>query len=120
MAARVRDWVREASDILRLMEGATLDAGAACALQERGDPVHLTPIARDMPPLASHPECARPSAVQAGRVYVTDGNQHFNRPGPRVVESAEILAEPLHPDAVDFGHRGTGWVPWTAGSGRRP
>ena len=51
-------------------------------------------------------------AVQNGRVYVTDGNQYFNRPGPRVVESAEILSECLHPGGFDFGHRGTGWIPW--------
>jgi iron complex transport system substrate-binding protein len=50
-------------------------------------------------------------AVQQGRVYLTDGNQFFNRPGPRVVESAEILAEILHPSLSDaFGHRGTGWA----------
>jgi iron complex transport system substrate-binding protein len=34
------------------------------------------------------------SAVRSGRVYVTDGNQYFNRPGPRLVESLEILADP--------------------------
>ena len=37
------------------------------------------------------------SAVRADRVFVTDGNQFFNRPGPRIAESAEILAELLHP-----------------------
>ncbi len=68
---------------------------------------------QEMPPLATHRDWARLSAVRAGRAYVTDGNQYFNRPGPRVVESAEILAELLHPGAVDFGHRGTGWVPWS-------
>ena len=48
-------------------------------------------------------------AVKAGRVYLTDGNQFFNRPGPRVVESAEILAEIIHPDIFQFGHEGSGW-----------
>jgi iron complex transport system substrate-binding protein len=48
-------------------------------------------------------------AVQQGRVYVSDGNQFFNRPGPRLVESLEILAEILHPERFRFGHRGTGW-----------
>ena len=67
---------------------------------------------KEMPPLATHPDWTRLSAVRTGRVYVTDGNQYFNRPGPRVVESAEILAELLHPGAFDFGHRGTGWLPW--------
>jgi iron complex transport system substrate-binding protein len=47
--------------------------------------------------------------VQAGRVFVTDGDQYFNRPGPRIVESAEILAEILHPERFQFGHEGTGW-----------
>jgi iron complex transport system substrate-binding protein len=45
----------------------------------------------------------------SGRVVCVDGNQFFNRPGPRLVESLEILAEVLHPGAFDFGHRGTGW-----------
>jgi iron complex transport system substrate-binding protein len=48
-------------------------------------------------------------AVRAGRVFLGDGNQYFNRPGPRVVESLEILAELLHPDSFHFGHAGTGW-----------
>ena len=48
-------------------------------------------------------------AVQNGELYLTDGNQFFNRPGPRIVESAEILAEIFHPDLADFGHQNTGW-----------
>ena len=68
---------------------------------------------REMPPLASHPVWPRLSAVRNGRVFMTDGNQYFNRPGPRVVESAEILADILHPERCDFGHRGCGWVRWT-------
>jgi iron complex transport system substrate-binding protein len=50
-------------------------------------------------------------AVRAGSVYVADGNAYFNRPGPRLVESAEILAEILHPEVCDFGHRGRTFVP---------
>src|SRR5262249_34516596 len=37
------------------------------------------------------------SAVEAGRVYLADGNQYFNRPGPRLVDSLEALAQILHP-----------------------
>lgn len=48
-------------------------------------------------------------AARAGDVYATDGSAFFNRPGPRLVESLEILAEILHPARFDFGHRGTGW-----------
>jgi len=37
--------------------------------------------------------------VQASvRVYVTDGNAFFNRPGPRLVESLEIMAACVHPE----------------------
>ncbi|ADI04380.1 periplasmic binding protein [Streptomyces bingchenggensis BCW-1] len=35
-------------------------------------------------------------AVRAGRVWVLDGPSHFNRPGPRVVRGAEVLAHVLH------------------------
>ncbi|MDE2972094.1 MAG: cobalamin-binding protein [Acidobacteriota bacterium] len=66
----------------------------------------------EMPGLAAQPGWKDLSAVREGRVFLTDGNQYFNRPGPRVVESAEILAELLHPDEFDFGHRGSGWTPW--------
>lgn len=47
-----------------------------------------------------------------GRVVVADGDSYFNRPGPRLVESLEILAEILHPELCDFGHRGDGYVVW--------
>ena len=39
------------------------------------------------------------TAARAGRVYVADGNAYFNRPGPRLVESLEILAACVHPGA---------------------
>jgi iron complex transport system substrate-binding protein len=64
----------------------------------------------EMPLLARRPEWASLRAVWDGRVFVTDGNQYFNRPGPRLVESLEILAELLHPEAFHFGHEGTGWA----------
>lgn len=59
--------------------------------------------------LADRPGWAELKAVQSGRVYVTDGNQYFNRPGPRLVESLEILAEIIHPEDFRFGHEGVGW-----------
>lgn len=37
--------------------------------------------------------------LEAGcRVYLADGAQYFNRPGPRLVDSLEILAGALHPE----------------------
>ena len=59
--------------------------------------------------LADRPEWARLRAVRDGRVVVADGNQYFNRPGPRLVESLEILGEVLHPELFAFGHEGSGW-----------
>jgi iron complex transport system substrate-binding protein len=67
---------------------------------------------REMRTLAGKPEWQALQAVRHGRVVVTDGNQYFNRPGPRLVESLEILAEVLHPAAFHFGHEGTGWRRW--------
>jgi iron complex transport system substrate-binding protein len=49
-------------------------------------------------------------AVAGGRVIVADGNQYFNRPGPRLAASLEILAEIIHPNVFHFGHEGNGWV----------
>ena len=43
-------------------------------------------------------ESAIAAAVPSARVYVTDGNAFFNRPGPRLVESLEIMAACVHPD----------------------
>lgn len=37
-------------------------------------------------------------AVRSGRVYVADGSHYFNRPGPRLIESLELLARAIHPD----------------------
>lgn len=59
--------------------------------------------------LTQRPEWKKLHAVQSGRVFITDGNAYFNRPGPRLVDSLEILAEILHPDIFDYGYKGTGW-----------
>lgn len=37
------------------------------------------------------------SAVRSGCVHLLDGNAYFNRSGPRLVESVEMVAEILHP-----------------------
>lgn len=48
-------------------------------------------------------------AVRAGRVFLVDANHYFSRPGPRLVDSLEILAEIFHPGVFGFGHGGSGW-----------
>jgi iron complex transport system substrate-binding protein len=61
--------------------------------------------------LTSRPDWLKLRAVKNGRVALTDGNAFFNRPGPRLVESLEILGEILHPELFNLGHRSNGWEP---------
>ena len=49
------------------------------------------------------------SAVAAGRVFLAEGNQLFNRPGPRLVESLEAMAEMIHPERFGRSREGTAW-----------
>jgi iron complex transport system substrate-binding protein len=53
---------------------------------------------QDLPLLARNPGFKDLSCVRLGRVYLTDGNAFFSRPGPRLVDSLEILAHALHPN----------------------
>jgi iron complex transport system substrate-binding protein len=81
----------------------TIDSAALAALQP--DVVVIKPcgfvLERSLRerPLIEH---AILRAVPPGaRVYLTDGNAFFNRPGPRIVESLEILAACIHPALFD-------------------
>ena len=62
--------------------------------------------------LMQHSHWSNLKAVKNGEVFLVDGNAYFNRPGPRLVDSAEILAEILHPQLFDFGYRGKSWQPF--------
>ena len=42
--------------------------------------------------LTDRPDFARLKAVRTGRLFLADGNQFFNRPGPRIVETLRIIA----------------------------
>jgi len=53
---------------------------------------------RDLPLLASQPGWDELPAVRAGEVYAVDGTVHLSRPGPRIVDSLELLAGILHPE----------------------
>lgn len=59
--------------------------------------------------LKNHSEWKNLQAVKEGKVFITDGNAYFNRPGPRLVDSLEILAEILHPEMFKFGYYEKGW-----------
>ena len=51
----------------------------------------------DLPILRGYPQFDGLAAVNERKVFVVDGNAYFSRPGPRLVDSLEILAHILHP-----------------------
>jgi iron complex transport system substrate-binding protein len=54
----------------------------------------------DVPLLAARPGWRDLPAVRTGEVYAVDGSAYFSRPGPRLIDSLEILAGILHPTRV--------------------
>jgi len=52
---------------------------------------------RELPALTGRPEWRALPAVRNGRAYAIDGNAYVNRPGPRIVDSAELLAGLIQP-----------------------
>jgi iron complex transport system substrate-binding protein len=52
---------------------------------------------RDYELLQRFPDFNLLPAAQSGNIYVVDASAYFARPGPRIVDSAEILAGILHP-----------------------
>lgn len=69
---------------------------------------------REMYWLTERPEWSQLRAVANGQVYLADGNQYLNRPGPRILESLQILAEILHPDQCKPRLEGRAWQRWSA------
>jgi iron complex transport system substrate-binding protein len=53
---------------------------------------------QELPLLEAQPGYAELPAVTSGRVHVVDGNAYFSRPGPRLVDSLEMLARFVHPE----------------------
>jgi iron complex transport system substrate-binding protein len=52
----------------------------------------------ELPALTKRPGWESLRAVRTGRVWAADGNAYFNRPGPRLFNGVEILAELFHPE----------------------
>jgi iron complex transport system substrate-binding protein len=52
----------------------------------------------DVPLLRERPGWASIPAVRSGDVWAVDGSAYFSRPGPRIVDSLELLATLLHPE----------------------
>lgn len=57
----------------------------------------LTRTLEDMPILTGKDEWSTMKSVKQNKVYLTDGNAYFSRPGPRLVDGLEIMAHALHP-----------------------
>lgn len=63
----------------------------------------------DVSALTDRPGWRDLSAVRGERVFVADGHHFFNRPGPRLVESAQIIAETIAAATGGTQREGTGW-----------
>ena len=72
----------------------------------------LTRTVEEMYWLTERPGWRQLRAVRNGSIFLADGNQYFNRPGPRIVESLRILAEILHPDVFPPKLKGSAWQQW--------
>jgi iron complex transport system substrate-binding protein len=70
-------------------------------------------VLAEMPSLHARPGWRDLRAVKAGRVFAVDGHYYFSRPSPRLLESAEILAEILDrcvdPRSAVAGGAGERW-----------
>ena len=64
----------------------------------------------ELPLLQAKPGWAEIAAVRNGRVYFADGNAYFNRPGPRLADSAEMLARDAASGEPARKPRGDAWV----------
>jgi iron complex transport system substrate-binding protein len=71
----------------------------------------LATTRRELRALASHEAWRQLRAVREGRAFLADGKALMNRPGPRLIESLEVLAEILHPEEFAPRHRGSWWEP---------
>jgi len=53
---------------------------------------------RDLPLLRAKPGFDDLPAVRNGELWLVDGSAYFSRPGPRIVDSVELLAPLVHPE----------------------
>ena len=105
-------WVVEMIDIAGGDDGALIASGAPSRKLAWEEMCAVDPEVVALMPCGFRPEraaqeagvlwrldgWARLSAVRKGRTYALDGNSHFSRPGPRVVDGLEMLASIFHPD----------------------
>jgi iron complex transport system substrate-binding protein len=59
---------------------------------------------KDLPLLKVLPGWHDLRAVRDRRTFIANGSAYFSRPGPRIVDTLEMIAAALHPDAVEDRH----------------
>jgi iron complex transport system substrate-binding protein len=59
---------------------------------------------KDVPVLEALPGWKDLRAVRDRRVHLTDGSAYFSRPGPRIVDSLEMLATMIHPEVCRWAY----------------
>ncbi len=69
----------------------------------------ITRTRNEMHWLAGRKDWQSLRAVKNGKVFVCEGNQFMNRPGPRLVESLRIFAEIIHPELIPPQMERSGW-----------
>jgi hypothetical protein len=98
-------WVRLAGDTETVGRGAEPSRTVAWSEIVAADPeiiivaccgFNAARTRQDLPTLAGYPGFDELTCVRSGQVYLMDGNAYFSRPGPRLVDSLEILAHTLH------------------------
>jgi len=70
---------------------------------------HIDKVIQQTPKLTEYEGWQDMTAVRDNRVYAVDANSYFARPGPRVVDGAELLAHLLHPDMFSWNGPATAY-----------
>lgn len=76
---------------------------------------HLAETVREWSRTTIPPWLAELPAVQRGAVFALDGSAYFSRPGPRVIDGIEMLAEIMDPDGFVDIAPASGWTPVQVG-----
>jgi iron complex transport system substrate-binding protein len=59
--------------------------------------------------LKTRPGWEKIPAVKAGRIYIMDANATLSRPGPRIVDGLEELAQMIQPELFEASMAGVKW-----------
>jgi iron complex transport system substrate-binding protein len=69
----------------------------------------VTRAKKEIESLKQRPGWSQIPAVKAGRIYAMDANATLSRPGPRIVDGLEQLAQIIQPDLFEVSSAGARW-----------